>query len=224
MALPYGRNEIKSIKSINRNKIMTTKTNERTHATEGTKTHYDLANEKNYISYLMIVKKMTRNMAKKTVEAMKKRGEPLMTNEQINRAIAAQKRLDAAEEKRKAKEAEEAKKREEAKKKAEEAARQKWAEEAKKREETKKKTEEAKKREEPKTEKTEEPKTEKKIKQGKVGISINGVKYSSICAGMKAVGIPDHGTTNWSKIRNGLKKSGQVDFNYEGQIYSFIQL
>ena len=68
-----------------------------------------------------------------------------------------------------------------------------------------------------KTEKTEEP---KKIAQGKIGITVNGVQYSSICKGMAAVGIQDKGTKNWFKIRADLKKNGICIFGE----YTFIQL
>ena len=48
----------------------------------------------------------------------------------------------------------------------------------------------------------------KSIKQGKVAVTCDGVGYPSICAAMKAVGISDATPTNWTKIRNGLKKVG----------------
>lgn len=84
------------------------------------------------------------------------------------------------------------------------------------REEAKKKTEEPK-AEEPKAE---EPKAEKKVNQRQIGISVDGVQYSSICKGMAAVGIQDKGTKNWFKIRADLKKSGTSIFSE----HTFIQL
>ena len=84
------------------------------------------------------------------------------------------------------------------------------------REEAKKKTEEPK-AEEPKAE---EPKAEKKVNQRQIGISVDGVQYSSICKGMAAVGIQDKGTKNWFKIRTDLKKSGTSIFSG----HTFIQL
>ena len=84
------------------------------------------------------------------------------------------------------------------------------------REEAKKKTEEPK-AEEPKAE---EPKAEKKVNQRQIGISVDGVQYSSICKGMAAVGIQDKGTKNWFKIRADLKKSGTSIFGE----HTFIQL
>ncbi len=89
------------------------------------------------------------------------------------------------------------------------------------REEAKKKTEEPK-AEEPKAEepKAEEPKAEKKVNQRQIGISVDGVQYSSICKGMAAVGIQDKGTKNWFKIRADLKKSGTSIFGE----HTFIQL
>ena len=84
------------------------------------------------------------------------------------------------------------------------------------REEAKKKTEEPK-AEEPKAE---EPKAEKKVNQRQIGISVDGVQYSSICKGMAAVGIQDKGTKNWFKIRADLKKSGTSIFGE----HIFIQL
>ena len=84
------------------------------------------------------------------------------------------------------------------------------------REEAKKKTEEPK-AEEPKAE---EPKAEKKVNQRQIGISVDGVQYSSICKGMAAVGIQDKGTKNWFKIRADLKKSGTSIFSG----HTFIQL
>ena len=89
------------------------------------------------------------------------------------------------------------------------------------REEAKKKTEEPK-AEEPKAEepKAEEPKAEKKVNQRQIGISVDGVQYSSICKGMAAVGIQDKGTKNWFKIRADLKKSGTSIFSG----HTFIQL
>ena len=79
------------------------------------------------------------------------------------------------------------------------------------REEAKKKTEEPK---------AEEPKAEKKVNQRQIGISVDGVQYSSICKGMAAVGIQDKGTKNWFKIRADLKKSGTSIFGE----HTFIQL
>ena len=79
------------------------------------------------------------------------------------------------------------------------------------REEAKKKTEEPK---------AEEPKAEKKVNQRQIGISVDGVQYSSICKGMAAVGIQDKGTKNWFKIRADLKKSGTSIFSG----HTFIQL
>ena len=89
------------------------------------------------------------------------------------------------------------------------------------REEAKKKTEEPK-AEEPKAEepKAEEPKAEKKVNHRQIGISVDGVQYSSICKGMAAVGIQDKGTKNWFKIRADLKKSGTSIFGE----HTFIQL
>ena len=203
-------------------------------ATEGTQKHRDLATEKMNIKFYVDVHGMTRAAAKKKVDGMVQRGEKLLSAAQINRAIAAHKKAERAAEARKAKEAEAAKKAEEAKaaeeaKKAEEAAKKAEAEAAKKAkaEAAKKKWESDAKKAEPKTEKTEkteEPKTGKTIKQGKVGVTVNGVQYASICAGMKAVGIPDKGTNNWSRIRSALKKTGQIDFIIGGSTYQFIQL
>lgn len=196
-------------------------------ATEGTQKHTDLATEKMNIKFYVDVHGMTRAAAKKKVDGMVQRGEKLLSAAQINRAIAAHKKAERAAEARKAKEAEAAKKAEEAK--AAEEAKKAEAEAAKKAkaEAAKKKWESDAKKAEPKTEKTEEPKTEKTgktIKQGKVGVTVNGVKYASICAGMKAVGIPDKGTNNWSRIRSALKKTGQIDFIIGGSTYQFIQL
>ena len=89
------------------------------------------------------------------------------------------------------------------------------------REEAKKKTEEPK-AEQPKADepKAEEPKAEKKVNQRQIGISVDGVQYSSICKGMAAVGIQDKGTKNWFKIRADLKKSGTSIFGE----HTFIQL
>jgi hypothetical protein len=195
-------------------------------ATEGTQKHTDLATEKMNIKFYVDVHGMTRAAAKKKVDGMVQRGEKLLSAAQINRAIAAHKKAERAAEARKAKEAEAAKKAEEAKaaeeaKKAEEAAKKAEAEAAKKAkaEAAKKKWESDAKKAEPKTEKT-----GKTIKQGKVGVTVNGVQYASICAGMKAVGIPDKGTNNWSRIRSALKKTGQIDFIIGGSTYQFIQL
>lgn len=199
---------------------MTTRT-----ATEGTQKHRDLATEKMNIKFYVDVHGMTRAAAKKKVDGMVQRGEKLMSAADINRAIAAAKKAERAAEARRAREAEAARKAKEAEaaKAAEEAKR---AEEAAKRAEAAKKKWEsdAKKGAEPEAEKTEEPKTGKTIKQGKVGVTVNDVQYASICAGMRAVGIPDKGTNNWSRIRSALKKTGQIDFTYEGSIYQFIQL
>lgn len=63
-------------------------------------------------------------------------------------------------------------------------------------------------------------KAKTKIAQGKIGITVDGVQYSSICKGMAAVGIQDKGTKNWFKIRADLKKNGICIFG----THSFIQL
>lgn len=167
-------------------------------ATEGTQAHNDIANQKMNIRYYMECQEMSREEAKKFVENLIKKGAKLKTNEEINRAIAAEKKRRAAVEKREA-----AKKKE-------------WENMAKKAEE------EAKKKGEPKTE--EEAKPKGSINNKSIGISVNGVQYSSICAGMKAHGIPDKGTKNWFKIRAALKKSTECAFESEGTVYTFIQL
>ena len=166
---------------------------QRTKATDGTQAHRDLATIKNNINYWIKCHDMTRDEAKEKVMSP---GYTMMNAETINREVAA-----------------------EAKRQANLKARQE-------REEAKKKTEEPKaeepKAEEPKAEepKAEEPKAEKKVNQRQIGISVDGVQYSSICKGMAAVGIQDKGTKNWFKIRADLKKSGTSIFGE----HTFIQL
>jgi hypothetical protein len=171
-------------------------------ATEGTQAHSDLANKKANIKYWTHVEGMDRDMAKAKVEA---KGYKMMSNEEINRAFKIETQRQDNLRKRAEREAK-AKADQEAEDVRRAAAQRKWEQDAAKA-----------KTEEPKATKSDEPKT---IKQGKVGVTVDGVEYPSICKGMAAHSIPDKGTKNWFKIRAALKKSGQIDF--EGHL--FIQL
>jgi hypothetical protein len=182
-----------------------TNTTQRTHATEGTQAHNDIANVKANIKYLMHCQDMTRAEAQAVV---KKVGYKMLTNEEINRAVTAEAKRQAALKKRAEKAAED-KAREEAEEVQRAAAQKKWEQDAKKA------------AEEPKAE---EPKAEKKINQKSIGITVNGVEYPSICKGMAAIGLPDKGTKNWFKIRAGLKKSAQITVTWNDKEFIFIQL
>lgn len=164
---------------------------QRNKATEGTQAHRDLATVKNNINYWIKVHGMDRDEAKAKVMHP---NYVMMDAETINREVAAEAKRQANLKARK----ERAEAEEKAKQEAEAKAKAK-----------------AEKAEEPK--KNDEP---KKIAQGKIGITVNGVQYSSICKGMAANGIQDKGTKNWFKIRADLKKSGISIFGE----YTFIQL
>lgn len=164
---------------------------QRNKATEGTQAHRDLATVKNNINYWIKCHGMDRDEAKAKVMHP---NYVMMDAETINREVAA-----------------------EAKRQANLKARQERAEaEEKARQDNEAKAKaKAEKAEEPK--KNDEP---KKIAQGKIGITVNGTPFSSICKGMAANGIQDKGTKNWFKIRADLKKSGISIFGE----YTFIQL
>jgi uncharacterized protein YPO0396 len=164
---------------------------QRNKATEGTQAHRDLATVKNNINYWIKCHGMDRDEAKAKVMHP---NYAMMDAETINREVAA-----------------------EAKRQANLKARQERAEaEEKARQDNEAKAKaKAEKAEEPK--KNDEP---KKIAQGKIGITVNGTPFSSICKGMAANGIQDKGTKNWFKIRADLKKSGISIFGE----YTFIQL
>jgi len=167
---------------------------QRTKATDGTQAHRDLATVKNNINYWIKVHGMDRDEAKAKVMHPNYQ---MMDAQTINREVAAEAKRQANLKARKERAEAEEKAKQEAEAKA------------------KAKTEKAEKAEEPK--KNDEP---KKIAQGKIGITVNGVQYSSICKGMAANGIQDKGTKNWFKIRADLKKNGICIFGE----YTFIQL
>jgi TPP-dependent indolepyruvate ferredoxin oxidoreductase alpha subunit len=182
---------------------MTTATNQRTASSEGTQAHNDAANKRANIKYWTHVEGMDRDEAKKKVDHPTYK---MMTNAEINKAI----KIEAKRQETLRKRAElDAKKKaeEEAELKRQEATQKQWENDAKKAEE-KAKTES-------------EP---KKINQRSIGISVNGTEYPSICKAMAAYGIPDKGTKNWFKIRAALKKSNEIDFEYGGEVFKFIQL
>jgi hypothetical protein len=58
------------------------------------------------------------------------------------------------------------------------------------------------------------PVTKKALVQARIPVFANDIEYPSICAMMKAIGIPDQAKlgldNNWAKIRNSLKKNGQI--------------
>ena len=164
---------------------------QRTKATEGTQAHRDLATVKNNINYWIKVHGMDRDEAKAKVMHP---NYVMMDAQTINREVAAEAKRQANLKARKERAEAEEKAKQEAEAKA------------------KAKTEKA---EEPK--KNDEP---KKIAQGKIGITVNGTPFSSICKGMAANGIQDKGTKNWFKIRADLKMSGICIFGE----YTFIQL
>ena len=164
---------------------------QRTKATEGTQAHRDLATVKNNINYWIKCHGMDRDEAKAKVMHP---NYVMMDAETINREVATEAKRQANLKAR------------QERAKAEEKARQDNEAKAKAK---------AEKAEEPK--KNDEP---KKIAQGKIGITVNGTPFSSICKGMAANGIQDKGTKNWFKIRADLKKSGISIFGE----YTFIQL
>ena len=168
---------------------------QRTKATEGTQAHRDLATVKNNINYWIKCHGMDRDEAKAKVMHPNYQ---MMDAQTINREVAAEAKRQANLKAR------------QERAEAEEKARQEQAAKAKA-----EKAEEAEEAEEPK--KNDEP---KKIAQGKIGITVNGTPFSSICKGMAANGIQDKGTKNWFKIRADLKKSGISIFGE----YTFIQL
>ena len=162
-------------------------------ATDGTQAHRDLATVKNNINYWIKVHGMDRDDAKAKVNHP---NYVMMDAETINREVAAEAKRQANLKARQEREAEAQRKEAEA--------------------EQQRKNQEQQRKEEPKA----EPKGETKINQRKIGITVNGVEYSSICKGMAANGIQDKGTKNWFKIRADLKKSGASIFGE----FIFIQL
>lgn len=162
-------------------------------ATEGTQAHRDLATVKNNINYWIKVHGMDRDDAKAKVNHP---NYVMMDAETINREVAAEAKRQANLKARQEREAEAQRKEAEA--------------------EQQRKNQEQQRKEEPKA----EPKGETKINQRKIGITVNGVEYSSICKGMAANGIQDKGTKNWFKVRADLKKSGVSIFGE----FIFIQL
>jgi len=164
---------------------------QRTKATDGTQAHRDLATVKNNINYWIKCHGMDRDEAKAKVMHP---NYVMMDIQSINKEIAAEAKRQANLKAR------------QERAKAEEKARQDNEAKAKAK---------AEKAEEPK--KNDEP---KKIAQGKIGITVNGTPFGSICKGMAANGIQDKGTKNWFKIRADLKKSGISIFGE----YTFIQL
>ena len=162
-------------------------------ATDGTQAHRDLATVKNNINYWIKVHGMDREEAKVRVNQP---SYVMMDAKTINREVAAEAKRQANLKARQEREAEQQRKEAEA--------------------EQQRKEQEQQRKEEPKA----EPKGETKINQRKIGITVNGDQYASICKGMAAVGIQDKGTKNWFKIRADLKKSGISIFGE----YTFIQL
>jgi hypothetical protein len=189
---------------MNTQESVATSTTKRTHSSEGTQAHNGAANKRANIKYWTHCEGMDRDMAKAKVEA---KGYKMMSNEEINRAVKIEAQRQENLRKRAEREAQ-AKADQEVEDARRAKAQAKWDQDAAKAQA---------KAEEPKATKSDEPKT---IKQGKVGVTVNGVEYPSICKGMAAHGIPDKGTKNWFKIRAALKKVGMIDF--EGHI--FIQL
>jgi membrane protein involved in colicin uptake len=171
--------------------------NQRTHATDGTQAHTDLATKKNNISYWMKVHGMSRDEAKVKVEHPSYK---MMDSQTINREIATEARRQAnlqARAEREAKVKTEAE--EKAKKEAEE---------------------KAKKEAEPK------PKTESKLKrQGGMKVTINNIEYSNLTAAMVSTGKYDLTDTKerakaWNKIRKVIQAGNECI--YDGDSYKMI--
>jgi hypothetical protein len=74
----------------------------------------------------------------------------------------------------------------------------------------------------PPVEVKEEPKlvvVPKKIKQGRVPVTMNGVSYPSICNAMNVHKIPQDPL--WYQIRRELKNTGKSTIIYEKETYNF---
>jgi hypothetical protein len=59
----------------------------------------------------------------------------------------------------------------------------------------------------------------KKIRQGKIAVTVNEVAYPSICKAMDTLGIPQD--PHWYTIRRELKKNGKSTFTYKKIVYNF---